>query len=154
VQEPDPLTTMRHLPLDHVGIAVPSLEIAIPTYELLTGARHTDPVRVDSEGVILTFVGTGIGRVELLQPTSPDSAVARFLERRGPGLHHLAYRVPDIETALSDLTAAGLETVGRAPRIGAHGHRIAFLDPRSTGGVLIELVEEAVPPRHPDAQAG
>jgi len=144
---------MSNLPLDHVAIAVPSLEAAIPTFELLTGGHHSPPVRVDTEGVIVTFVGSGDGRVELLQPTSPDSTIARFLTRRGPGLHHLAYRVDDLEAALSKLATTGIGTVGTAPRTGAHGHRVAFLDPRSTGGVLIELVEAVATPAGRDEPA-
>ncbi|MGH7475541.1 MAG: methylmalonyl-CoA epimerase [Longimicrobiales bacterium] len=129
------------LPLDHVGIAVRSIADALPLFELLTGGTASPAERVDDQRVAVSFVGSGAAPLELLEPTDDDSPVARFLERRGPGIHHLAYRVPDLAAALQRLTAAGIEAVDRVPRLGAHGRRIAFLHPRSTGGVLIELVE-------------
>jgi methylmalonyl-CoA/ethylmalonyl-CoA epimerase len=129
------------LPLDHVGVAVPSLDAAVPLYELLTGGRGSPRERVESQRVTVVFVGAGPGRVELIEPTDPTSPVARFLERRGPGLHHLAYRVADIRAALRALVAAGVEPIDREPRAGAHGRRVAFLHPRTTGGTLIELIE-------------
>jgi methylmalonyl-CoA/ethylmalonyl-CoA epimerase len=132
---------MDQLPLDHVAIAVPSIAHAMPLFELLTGGHGSPSERVESQGVEVAFVGTGTGRLELLEPTAPDSPVARFLDRRGPGLHHLAYRVPDLEAALARLKEAGIQLIDERPREGAHGRRVAFLHPRSTGGVLIELVE-------------
>lgn len=134
---------MSERALDHVGVAVHSLDDALPTWESLVGAGATGRERVESQGVEVVFVGTGAGRIELLAPTRPDSPVARFLERRGPGMHHLCYRVPDIRAALAGFREAGYELIDAEPRPGAHGRRVAFLHPRSTGGVLIELVEEA-----------
>lgn len=128
--------------LDHVGIAVASLDEAPPVFEAMVGARGQGRERVETQGVEVIFVGTGAGRLELLAPTRPDSAVARFLERRGPGLHHLCYRVPDLAAALREHEAAGYELIDREARPGAHGHRVAFLHPRSTGGTLIELLED------------
>ncbi|HEX7118942.1 MAG TPA: methylmalonyl-CoA epimerase [Longimicrobiales bacterium] len=133
---------MEQLPLDHVAIAVASIEEALPTFELVTGAEGSPRERVESQGVDVVFVGAGTGRLELLEPAAPDSPVARFLEKRGPGLHHLAYRVPDLEAALARLAAAGVQLIDERPRAGAHGRLVAFLHPRSTGGVLIELVQE------------
>jgi methylmalonyl-CoA epimerase len=130
------------LPLDHVAIAVESLDAARPLFESLLGATASAPEPVEAQGVTVVFVGSGAGRLELLEPTRTDSAVGRFLSRRGPGLHHLAYRVPDLEAALARLGAEGYELIDRVPRPGAGGHRVAFLHPRSTGGVLIELVGE------------
>lgn len=132
---------MDPLPLDHVGIAVESLDAAIPLFQRLTGGAPSDRLRVEDQGVEVAFLGTGTGRIELLEPLSPESHVGRFLKRRGQGIHHLAYRVPDLDAALARLTAAGIEPIDAVPRIGAHGSRVAFLHPRSTGGVLIELVE-------------
>ena len=129
------------LPLDHVGIAVASLADAVPLFERLTGASGSRPERLESQGVELVFLGEGPGRLELLAPLSEDSPVGRFLASRGPGVHHLAYRVPDIRAALRELVAEGYRAVDAEPRPGAHGHLVAFLHPRSTGGVLVELVE-------------
>lgn len=127
--------------LDHVAIAVPSIDDALPQYETLIGARGSLPETVASQGVRVVFIGSGPAAVELLEPLRADSPVARFLEKRGPGLHHIAYRVADIEAALAEQIAAGVEPIDRVPRAGAHGRRVAFLHPRSFSGVLVELVE-------------
>jgi methylmalonyl-CoA epimerase len=128
------------LPLDHVAIAVESIAQSQPLFESLVGANGSVAEHIASQDVEVVFIGSGAGRLELLAPTSPDSTVARFLARRGPGLHHLAYRVDDLEAALDRLAESGVELIDRTPRPGAGGHRVAFLHPRSTGGVLIELV--------------
>jgi methylmalonyl-CoA/ethylmalonyl-CoA epimerase len=133
---------MNERALDHVGIAVPSIDEALPTWEAILGAAGSGRETVDSQGVEVVFVGSGAARVELVAPSGPDSPVARFLARRGPGIHHLGYRVPDIRAALADLEARGFELIDREPRAGAHGHQVAFLHPRAAGGVLVELVEE------------
>lgn len=124
-------------PVDHVGVAVSSIDDARPLFELLTGATCSPVEELEAQGVDVAFVGS----LELLEPRSPDTPVGRFLDRRGPGLHHVAFRVPDVAEALSRFRAQGLELVDEAPRPGARGHRVAFLHPRSTGGVLVELVE-------------
>lgn len=129
---------MPPYPLDHVAIATPSLEEALPLFQLLTRAPCSQVEELPSQGVRVVFVGG----LELLEPLGPDGPVARFLDRRGPGLHHVAYRVPDIEAALQALEAKGMELIDRVPRPGARGHRVAFLHPRSTVGVLWELVED------------
>ncbi|HEX7049773.1 MAG TPA: methylmalonyl-CoA epimerase [Longimicrobiales bacterium] len=129
------------LTLDHVAIATQSIARALPLFESLTGARGSPPERVDAQGVAVAFVGEGDGRLELIEPLGPQSPVARFIERRGPGLHHLAYRVPDLESALARLSAAGVPLIDAHPRPGAHGRRVAFVHPSGAGGVLIELVE-------------
>jgi methylmalonyl-CoA/ethylmalonyl-CoA epimerase len=128
-------------PLDHVAIAVPSIDAALPFYELVAGARGSAREHVNGDDVHVVFVGAGAGRIELLEPASDASSVARFLARRGPGLHHIAYRVADLGAELARLEAAGVPLIDRAPRRGAHGRRVAFLHPRGTGGVLVELVE-------------
>ena len=128
------------LALDHVAIAVESLATALPLFESLTGAASSAIEEVASQGVSVAFVGSGAGRLELLEPLGAQTAVGRFLARRGPGLHHIAYRVADLQAALDALAARGVELIDRRPRAGASGHRVAFLHPRSTGGVLIELV--------------
>lgn len=134
---------MERLPLDHIAIAVPSIEEAAPVYERLTGERCSPIEVIDGQGVAVAFVGS----VELLEPRDPDGTVARFLERNGPGLHHVAWRTPDIRAELARLTGEGFELVDAEPRPGAGGHLVAFLHPRSTGKVLTELVEGPVTPR-------
>ncbi len=123
--------------LDHVAIAVRSLAEATPRYERLEGVPASPPEELPDQGVRAVFVGT----IELLEPTAPDTPVGRFLERRGPGLHHVAWRVPDLTAELSRLEAEGVRLVDRVPRPGARGHRVAFLHPSAAGGVLVELVE-------------
>jgi len=134
---------MRERTLDHVGIAVPSLDEALPLWEALVGAEGSGREAVASQGVEVVFVGSGAGRVELVAPTRADSAIARHLERRGSGMHHLCYRVPDLRAALEEYAREGYDLIDREPRPGAHGHLVAFLHPRSTGGVLIELLQAA-----------
>ncbi|MEX2283232.1 MAG: methylmalonyl-CoA epimerase [Gemmatimonadota bacterium] len=130
-----------NLPLDHVAIAVPSIAAVLPLFESLSGGTGSPPELVPSQRVKVAFVGTGTGRLELLEPSSADSTVQKFLDRRGPGLHHIAYRVTDIRTALRRLADQGFRLIDTEPRPGAGGHLVAFLHPQSTGGVLIELVE-------------
>ena len=127
--------------LDHVAIAVSSIDDVLPQYETLIGAGGSVPERVESQGVRVVFLGSGPGKVELLEPLHADSPVARFLEKRGPGLHHVAYRVADIDAALAEQIAAGIQPIDATPRPGAHGTRVAFLHPRSFSGVLVELIE-------------
>lgn len=128
-------------PLDHVGIAVTSIADALPRFELILGVTGSAREIVDSQRVAVVFIGAGPARLELIEPTAPDSAIARFLERRGPGLHHVAYRVPDIDAVLARLAEAGVRLIDREARPGAHGRRVAFLHPSATAGVLVELVE-------------
>jgi len=126
-------------PLDHVAVAVHSLEESAVLYELLTGETRSPPETLEAQGVRVCFVGA----VELLEPLSPDTTVGRFLQRRGPGLHHVAYRSEDLVTELAGLEADGIRLIDREPRPGAGGHKVAFLHPTSTGGVLVELVQHA-----------
>jgi len=131
---------MPQLSLDHVGIAVPSLAEAIPVWERLTGGESYGHERVEAQGVEVVFVGRGAGRLELLAPLGEGTPVARYLERRGAGVHHLAYRVDDVDRALEALAAEGYELIDRSGRVGAHGRTVAFLHPRAAGGVLVELL--------------
>jgi methylmalonyl-CoA/ethylmalonyl-CoA epimerase len=134
---------MNERTLDHVGIAVASLEDALTVWTSILKAPGYGHERVESQSVEVVFVGTGAGRIELLAPTSSASPVARFLEKRGPGLHHVCYRVPDLEAALAEHAEQGFELIDRIPRRGAHDHLVAFLHPRTSGGVLVELLQEA-----------
>ncbi len=131
---------MPSLPIDHIAVAVRSVQTAATLYELLSGDRCSPPEELPEQGVRVAFVGD----VELLEPLGPDTTVARFLDRTGPGLHHIAYRVPDLQAALDRLAGEGLELIDRTPRRGAGGHLVAFLHPKSTEGTLIELVEGPV----------
>ena len=127
--------------IDHVAIAVPSITAALPLFELLADAVGSPIERVEAQKVDVAFIGTGTTRIELLEPTAPDSTVQKFLDKRGSGLHHIAYRVADIEAALKRLKEAGMQLIDEKPRPGAGGHLVAFLHPRSTHGVLVELVQ-------------
>ena len=127
--------------LEHVAIAVENLEAAVELYRALLGGKETGREEVASEGVRVAFFDLGGPRIELLEPTSPDSPVGRFLSSRGPGLHHIALGVDDIEAALERCSTAGMSAVGEAPRTGAGGAKVAFLHPKTTGGLLIELSE-------------
>ncbi len=129
--------------IDHIGVAVPSLERAEPLWAALLGRPASGHETVPSEGVRVAFFGQGAGRVELLEPTEPDSPVGRFLRRRGPGVHHVCLRVSALEDAVRRAREVGAELVPPGIRSGAGGSRVAFLHPRSTGGLLLELREPA-----------
>lgn len=128
---------MSDRPLDHVALAVRDLGDACRLFELLSGVTCSPTEEIPDQGVNVRFVGS----MELLEPRGPDTPVGRFLERRGPGLHHVAYRVDDLGSELARLREAGVELIDDEPRPGARGHLVAFLHPRSTGGVLVELVQ-------------
>lgn len=127
--------------LAHVGIAVRSLGPAIERWTQGLGFTLAGEETIESMGLKLAFLEAGDLTIELLEPTRADSAIARFLEKRGEGIHHLSIRVPDIEAALARATAAGLELIDRTPRDGSHGTKIAFLHPRAMFGVLVEFCE-------------
>jgi methylmalonyl-CoA epimerase len=127
--------------LDHVGIAVRSLDESLPLFESITGGKGYGRELVESQGVEVVFLGQGDGRLELLAPTRDDSAVAKFLAKRGPGMHHLCYRVESVQVELDRYLAAGAQLIDQAPRPGAAGHLVAFVHPKSTGGVLTELLQ-------------
>lgn len=133
---------MPSYPLDHVAIATPSIQEAASLFQLLTGARCSPVEELPAQGVRVAFVG----QIELLEPLGSDGPVGRFLQRRGPGLHHVAYRVPDVSRALAAFVAEGMEPIDPEPRPGARGHLVAFLHPRTTGGVLWELVQAEAEP--------
>lgn len=127
--------------IHHVGVAVTDLDESIELYKSALGAELVKRARNEKEGIEAAFIHTGTGEVELLSATRPDSPVGRFLAKRGPGLHHVAYGVTDIAQALADARAAGLELIDAEPRMGLHGSMIAFVHPKSLGGVLTEFVE-------------
>jgi methylmalonyl-CoA epimerase len=125
----------------HLGYAVEDIEAASRFYSENFGAEPTEPEVVEEQGIVATTFRVGESMIELVQPTRPDSPVGRFLERRGEGVHHVAYEVEDLETALRELKRSGVELVDEEPRRGAGGTRVAFVHPKSAFGVLTELVE-------------
>jgi methylmalonyl-CoA epimerase len=128
--------------IDHLGIAVKSLAEAKKFYEKL-GLEIMPEETVESEKVRVAMVPVGESRIELLEATSPDSPIAKFLEKRGPGLHHVALQVTNLVERVEGLKAAGIRLINPEVQIGAGGHMYVFVHPSSTGGVLLELVEEA-----------
>lgn len=139
--------------IDHVGIAVASLEEAIPRYEKAFGltVAHTEVNERQGvrEAMLLVHEGTtGGSYVQLLEPVRADSPIGKFLDKRGPGIHHIAYGVDDIDSALAALTTTGFDLVNKTPVHGTSNSRIAFMHPKGMGGVLTELVEAASDPSH------
>ncbi|MBN8550466.1 MAG: methylmalonyl-CoA epimerase [Deltaproteobacteria bacterium] len=130
-----------NFPVDHIGIAVPNLEEAIAQYKKNFGFDLDVREVVASQKVELAFLRTENTLLELLTPTSDDSTLSKFLSTRGAGLHHICYRVPNIVSELKRLEGLGLQLIDKTPRPGAHNSLIAFIHPRSTGGVLTELCE-------------
>jgi methylmalonyl-CoA/ethylmalonyl-CoA epimerase len=129
--------------IDHVGVAVDDLDDAIALYEGKFGMPLAHRETVAEQGVEAVLLDVGDCHVELLRPLGPETAVGRFLERKGPGLHHVAYRVDDIDVALARLKAEGIELIDSQPRTGVRNSRVAFVHPRATGSVLTEIVEPA-----------
>ena len=125
----------------HLGYAVEDIEAASRFYSENFGVEPTEPEVVEEQGIVATTFRVGESMIELVQPTRPDSPVGRFLERRGEGVHHVAYEVEDLEAALRELKRSGVELVDEEPRRGAGGTRVAFVHPKSAFGVLTELVE-------------
>ncbi|MGO8687866.1 MAG: methylmalonyl-CoA epimerase [Candidatus Dormibacteria bacterium] len=132
--------------IDHVGIAVADLDAAVGLYTLLCGGGPVHRSRVADDGVEVALFEAGAQRIELLGATRPDSAISAFLARRGGGLHHVAYAVPDVQAALDHYSSLGLRLIDRAPRPGAAGRLVAFLHPEAAGGVLVELCQPAPEP--------
>lgn len=127
--------------IDHTGVAVDDLDAAIKLYEEVLGMPLVHRETVAEQGVEAVLLDVGDGHVELLSPLGEDTPVGKFLARKGPGLHHVAYAVTDIDAALQDARAAGLRLLDEQPRTGIRGSRVAFLHPSSTGGVLTEIVQ-------------
>jgi methylmalonyl-CoA epimerase len=129
--------------IDHIGVAVQEIE---PALELYRDSFHLEMVHrevVEEQGVEAVLMDVGENHVELLAPLGPETPVGRFLAKQGPGLHHVAYQVPDIDATLAALRQAGLALIDEQPRTGIRGSRVAFLHPRATGGVLTEIVQPA-----------
>jgi methylmalonyl-CoA/ethylmalonyl-CoA epimerase len=125
--------------LDHIGIAVKDLQAALAFYRDALGLEIEPPEEVASQHVRAHFAPVGEARLELLEATAPESPIARYIDKRGPGLHHITLRVPDLRAALAELRRRGVRMIDEQPRPGAAGSLIAFVHPSSTDGVLIEL---------------
>ncbi|MDR0616878.1 MAG: methylmalonyl-CoA epimerase [Synergistaceae bacterium] len=125
--------------IDHIGIAVASIDEALKFWEGSLGIKCTGTETVEDQKVKTAFLPIKESEIELLEATSPDSPIAKFIEKKGEGIHHVAIRVDDLEAALSELTEKGVRLIDQAPRLGAGGARIAFVHPKSTGGILLEL---------------
>ncbi len=129
--------------IDHIGVAVEDLDAGIALYEKSFEMALAHRETVEEQGVEAVLLDVGEGHVELLAPLAPDTPVGKFVARKGPGLHHVAYAVADIDATLGSLAATGIELIDSEPRVGIRDSRVAFLHPRSTGGVLTEIVEPA-----------
>jgi methylmalonyl-CoA/ethylmalonyl-CoA epimerase len=133
---------MNLIDIDHVGIAVPDLEAAVAMYRQTLGVKPAHRERVQDQGVEEVLFAVGSSFIQLLGALGPDTPVGRFLASRGPGLHHVAYRVHDVESALAELGAEGVRLIDEHGRPGSRGTTVAFVHPGSMGGVLVELVQE------------
>jgi len=129
--------------IDHIGIAVKSLTASVKVYEEALGLKLAGYDQVDEQGVRVAMLNIGESRIELLEPTGPDSPIEKFMTKRGEGLHHIAVHVENIEEALARLKKSGTRLIDSEPRTGAHNTRVAFVHPAATHGVLLELVEHA-----------
>jgi methylmalonyl-CoA/ethylmalonyl-CoA epimerase len=129
--------------IDHIGVAVEDLDAAVELYASSFDMREQHRETVEEQGVEAVLLEVGDGHVELIRPLSPDSGVGKFIAKNGPGLHHVAYATDDIDSTLGKVRDAGLRLIDEQPRVGIRNSRVAFLHPKSTGGVLTELVEPA-----------
>ena len=132
---------MKLLKINHLGIAVPGLAEAMARLERLFGIQAEHVEEVADQKVRTAFYPIGESTLEYLESTDPDGPIGRFLEKRGPGIHHLAFEVDDVDAAVQELLAKGVRMVDKEPRKGAHGNRIAFIHPAETGGVLVEICQ-------------
>jgi methylmalonyl-CoA/ethylmalonyl-CoA epimerase len=128
--------------IEHLGIAVTNIEESLKMYETLLGTNCYKTESVESEGVKTAFLQVGESKIELLEASNPSSPIAKFLEKKGPGIHHIAFDVENIEAEIARLTAQGFELIHTTPKDGADNKLIAFLHPKSTGSILIELCQE------------
>ncbi|MDP4684965.1 MAG: methylmalonyl-CoA epimerase [Crocinitomicaceae bacterium] len=128
--------------IEHLGIAVANIEESLKMYETLLGTNCYKTESVESEGVKTAFLQVGESKIELLEASNPSSPIAKFLEKKGPGIHHIAFDVENIEAEIARLTAQGFELIHTTPKDGADNKLIAFLHPKSTGSILVELCQE------------
>ena len=133
---------MKIIGIEHIGIAVKNIREASPFWDHVLQIGHSTTEDVDAQGVITDIYDTGQGKVELLQAKYPDSPVAKFIDSRGPGIHHICLQVEDIDEAIQELKSEGIQLIGNGTSIGAEGYRVVFIHPVSAGGVLVELAEK------------
>ena len=133
---------MKIIGIEHIGIAVKNIKEASPFWDHVFQIDHSTTEDIDDQGVITDIYDTGQGKVELLQAKYPDSPIAKFLDRRGPGIHHICLQVEDIDEAIQELKSEGIQLIGNGASIGAEGYRVVFIHPGSAGGVLVELAEK------------
>ena len=129
--------------VDHIGVAVEDLDASLELYERDYGMQLVHRETVAEQGVEAVLLDVGENHIELLAPTDPDTPVGRFLAKKGPGMHHVAYQVDDIEATLAALKQAGLRLIDETPRVGIRDSRVAFLHPKTAGGLLTEIVQPA-----------
>ena len=135
--------------IEHIGIAVKDLDVANATYKALLGKEPYKAESVESEGVTTSFFESGESKIELLAATNPESPIAKFIEKRGEGIHHIAFAVDDIEAEINRLEKEGFQLLNKTPKSGADNKLVAFLHPKSSHGVLVELCQEAPPQPSP-----
>jgi methylmalonyl-CoA/ethylmalonyl-CoA epimerase len=132
---------VKLLKISHIGIASPTLQEAMERLERIFGIKHEHIEEVADQKVRTAFYPIGESTLEYLESTNPESAVGKFLEKKGPGIHHIAFEVDDVDAAVKELLTKGVQMIDKTPRNGAHGNRIAFIHPKETGGVLIEICQ-------------
>ncbi len=142
---------MSFLKISHIAIAVENLEVAKKAFETLTGNKIAVVEEVPDQSVRVGMLPIGESRLELAGPTDPSSTIAKFIEKRGEGIHHICFEVEDIRAELVRLKNEGFQLIDEQPRLGADGHLIAFIHPRTTGGVLVELSEKKIGDRRQEA---
>ena len=133
---------MKIIGIEHIGIAVKNIKESSPFWNHVLQINHSTTQDVDEQGVITDIYDTGQGKGEVLQAKYPDSPIAKFLDRRGPGIHHICLQVEDIDEAVQDLKSKGIQLIGNGTTVGAEGYKVVFIHPRSSGGVLVELAEK------------
>ena len=133
---------MKILSIEHLGIAVDSIDKAAPFWKHILNISHSSTENVIDQGVVTDIYDTGQGKVELLEALGEDSLIAKFLDKRGPGIHHVCFEVIDINSAIKELKENNINVLSDEPTIGAEGYKVVFIHPKSTGGILVELAEK------------
>ena len=133
---------MKILGIEHLGIAVDSIDKAAPFWKHILSISHRSTENVIDQGVVTDIYDTGQGKVELLEALGEDSPIAKFLDKRGPGIHHVCFEVIDINLAIKELKENNINVLSDEPTIGAEGYKVVFIHPKSTGGILVELAEK------------